>query len=343
MVTLKDLAAELGLSQVSVSQALRGTGRISPQTRQRVIETAHRLRYRPHALAKSMREGRTGIIGLIYSPEGTSRALTTPQLIGIQEEIAANNYELMLGMVPKARLASPGQASALLRQWMADGLLINHHIGLPPQVDELVEGDHVPAVWMNSKQSRHCIYFDDFGGARNAVRHLYQLGHRDIAYLDVSHDRSRIGGTEHYSITDRHDGYVQGMKDHGLTPRVWMDEMPIPHERRMAAARALLEGANRPTAVIAYGDAETPMFAAASLGLSVPRDVSIVHFAGERIYMNDILMTVGFLPYQDLGAQGVRRLLARISPSEAGSSAQTPLALPVEIQPGGSTAAPSIA
>jgi LacI family transcriptional regulator len=342
MVTLKDLAAELGLSQVSISQALRGTGRLSAETRRRVIETAQRLRYRPHALAKSMREGRTGIVGLIYSPEGTSRALTTPQLAGIQVELGRRNYELMLGMLPKSQLASPGQASALLRQWMADGLLINHHIGLPPQVDELIEGDHVPAVWMNSKQSHHCVYFDDFGGAVNAVRYLHGLGHRDIAYLDISHPRSWLGGTEHYSITDRHDGYVQAMKDLALTPRVWMPDTELPRIERVAFARAHLAGPDRPTAVISYGSAEVPMFAAATLGLAVPKDLSVLHFAGEQSIVNDVQMTVAFLCYHELGAQAVRRLLGRLGAPDASGDPQSPLGLPVNIAPGGTCVPPSL-
>lgn len=335
-VTIKDIAAAVGLSHVTVSKVLRNTGNISEATRKRVLEVADQMRYRPHGIAKSMRDGRTGIIGMIYSAEGSSRSITTPQLIGIQTALAKVGYELMLGLLPRAALAEPGNTTALLRQWMADGLLINHHIGLPPKVAQLVEGDHVPAIWMNSRHTINSVYFDDIGGAVAAVRHLSELGHRNITYVDLSHPVTGLRGDEHYSIADRHDGYVQEMEARGLTPRVWMPEVPMGACERIRFLRERYRAsAPKPTALISYGHQTETAFLAAEERLSVPGDLSLISFGGEPQYLNDRRSTQIFLPYQDLGRTAVERLMLRIQGAQAAS-----IALPLKVLPGDSTSVP---
>lgn len=339
-VTLKDIATEVGLSHVTVSKVLRGAGGISEETRKRVFAVAERLRYRPHGLAKSMRDGRTGIVGLIYSPEGTSRALTDAQLIGIQSALADRSYELMLGMIPRAALTSRGKTSALLRSWMADGLLINHHIGLPDQVAELVEGDHVPAIWMNSKQSRNCVYFDDFGGAAAAVDYLGSLGHRRIVYSDQSHPRSWLTGNEHYSIGQRYEGYVHAMNRADLDPSAWMfEDVVVKSERVDFLCRKYLSlpESERPTAILSYGGVEDASFMATRLGLSVPRDLSVIGFGGESPVVNDLAATEVFLPHEKLGHLAVDSLMQLLASPR---SALAPVSVPLSIRPGGTTAPP---
>jgi LacI family transcriptional regulator len=346
-VTIKDIATEVGLSHVTVSKVLRGTGNFAPETRERILAAADRLKYRPHALARSMREGRTGIVGLIYSAEGTSRALNSQQLVGIQEELGRRSYELMLGMLPRAALKEPGQASALLRHWMADGLLINHQIGLPDRVAELIEGEHVPAVWMNSRQPHNCVYFDDFGGASGAVDHLAMLGHRRIAYIDLSHPASWLRGNEHYSIADRHDGYVTRMLARGLRPVVWMPDAMLEKRARVAFARErfLASAAEeRPTAIITYGHQQELLYMAAHEGLSVPRDLSLISFGVERLGIDDRVPTLVYQPYEQLGRLAVSKLLDRIATSASAdgdiADLEAPLAVECPIHAGDTVAPP---
>jgi LacI family transcriptional regulator len=335
-VTLKDIATEVGLSHVTVSKVLRGAGSISEETRKRVFAVAERLRYRPHGLAKSMRDGRTGIVGLIYSPEGTSRALTDAQLIGIQTALADRSYELMLGMVPRAALTARGKTSALLRHWMADGLLINHHIGLPDQVAELVEGDHVPAIWMNSKQSRNCVYFDDFGGAAAAVDYLVSLGHRRIVYADFSHARPVLFGNEHYSIRDRYEGYLHAMRKHGLAADVWVSEGPLSGDRRVNfAVDCFRRATQKPTAIICYGQIQTLHFMAAHERLRIPADLSLISFAGERDAVNDLVSTLVYQSYQQMGESAVEALLRRIATTGRQAAGESsPVILPLQVAAG---------
>jgi DNA-binding LacI/PurR family transcriptional regulator len=340
--TLKEIAAALGLSPVSVSKALRGSGRISEETRRRVMEAARKMRYRPHGAARSMREGRTGIIGLIYSTEQTKGNLPLEQLSAIQEALSENSFDLMLAEVPTGQLGQPGKTSSLLRHWMADGMLINHQIALPEAVNELVEGDHVPAIWINSKQPHNCVFFDDYGAGRRAAEHLLQLGHRRIAYLDYGHPAQTLYAPYHYSVLDRYLGYEHAMQAAGLQPRLIMAPDGIGAGERVAACRQWLAQPDRPTAVIAYStNNTTPLqFAAAEIGLKLPRDLSLIAFSGVTPPDSDLRLTLMLQSYRRLGQQSVHRLMGRLAADAGAQASQEPLAIPIDLYHGQSCVPP---
>jgi LacI family transcriptional regulator len=341
-VTLKDIAHAVQVSQMTVSKVLRGTGKISPGTRQRVLVAARQMRYRPNALAQSMRQGRSGLIGFVYTAEGV-RGNLPPQLITqIERELRSRSYGLLLSEVSDPKLAEPGVASALMRHWMADGLLINHQIELVPGVAERVEQDRVPAIWINSKQSANCVYFDDYGAARRATEHLLALGHTRIAYADYSHpSRMLTGPAEHYSVVDRHAGYRAALVDAGLSPCVIVGgETAVPINERFAFSRPWLEASDRPTAIIAYGlTTLTPiLLAAVSLGLSVPRDLSLINFSQTTDTLMDLAVTTMHTESRHLATAAVRELFARLESTEPGERHREGVAVRVELFPGESCA-----
>jgi LacI family transcriptional regulator len=339
--TLKDIAEDVGVTPVTVSRALRGTGRISADTRQRILDAAQRLRYRPHGLARSMRQGRTGIVGLIFTTDDRA-TLPTPLLAGIQDELASQSYELMLGKISKAQLAEPGTASALLRHWMADGLLINHQIDLPGSIVQLIEEDRVPAVWMNSKHACNCVYFDDADAALRATRHLIELGHRRIAYLDYSHPIERLDQPEHYSVYDRFAGYVAAMNEADLPPQTIMNHgKGVGWTQRAAFSREWMTRPDRPTAVVCYGNNAPVLFAAQSVGLRVPDDLSILDLSlDDALPVCDVRVSGMYLPQEALGRAAVRRLLQRLATDGDAPEPINPLAIDMEFRPGQTCAPP---
>jgi DNA-binding LacI/PurR family transcriptional regulator len=326
--TLKDIATAVGISQVSVSQALRGTGRISPEMRRRVIDVARKLRYRPNGPAKTMRSGRTGVVGVLYTIEGAKGMLPIEQLAGIQRELVADSYELLLCELPRDRLVEEGHASALLHQWMADGMLINHQLSLPDGIGELVFEQHVPAIWMNSRMPYNCVYVEDFEAAEEATRHLLSLGHRRVGYFDVVHALSDLSNPEHYSVADRAAGYASAMRAAGLHPNYLMPPQRVEHSQRLSFTRGLLSNRDtRPTALICYAGAELPIVAALTLGLNIPSDLSIVDFAGSLRPVFDIPLTSVLVQWESVGRASAKCLLSLMQKSE---SSQLP---PMGIRP----------
>ena len=311
-VTLTELADRLNLSPMTVSRALRGVGRMQPQTRQRVIETAREYGYRPNTSARAMRTGRSGCVALVLSSSVEHSTLPQQLVWGIEDAVEAQNAYLALCRLSDADVGQADRMPKLLKELVADGLLLNYTHSVPKPLIEQIRTGHVPAIWINTKMPHDCVFPDDVDAGYRLTKYLLDLGHRRIAYGDV-YAPLRDEASAHYSVADRRAGYLKAMAEAKLPPREW--RVPADDKRYTAAATQLLGGRDRPTAVVSYnGDTARPvMEAAALLGLEVPRDLSVVSVDVGPIPMFDRWTTTLVLPEQELGRTAVRMLLEKIA------------------------------
>ena len=314
MVRMQDIAARAGVSQATVSLVLndRQTGvRIGDATRQRVLEVAQEMGYRPHASAIAMRTGRSGCVALLLSTVDYRSTLPRGLLDGIDDALAERDLHLVVARLPDEKLISEGFVPKILRQWTADGLLIDYTDHIPPRFLEIIAGQQVPAIWLNAQLPGDCVYPDDVEAGARTARHLWKLGHRRIAWVDFSH--RDIPG-EHYSGRSRREGARQVLRHKKLDFCAALDAH-VPQERRMAALSEMLKGANRPTAILTYGpeDAQAAILAAAQGNLQVPRDLSLLTFGPLGRHLGFLTLTTALVPEWQTGAAGVARLLEKIA------------------------------
>ncbi len=338
-VTLSDIARQVGTSKMTVSQALRGTGRIGSATRRRILDAAKELAYRPNAAAQAVSTGKFGSIGLLLSSDVKRSYLPHQLLEGIQGSLEAHDTHLTLGQIPDAVLLADGCIPALLRRWSVDGLLINYQEGVPQPLIELVDRAGVPAVWINSRQRQACVYPDEFGAALRASEHLLELGHRRIAYVDASHgsDDFQIA---HFSARDRQAGYETAMTRAGLPARIERGPKVLEAEQRVPFFHTLLADPDRPTGVVAYSSTNVIPLAVAGLrlGIEIPRDLSVVTFDEHPSGSLGYVLTSLISPMEAMGRRAAELLLERIGNPDA----PTPhvQAIPFEFVLGQSTARP---
>jgi LacI family transcriptional regulator len=337
-VTLKRIAEHCGLSLQTVGAVLGGKERLfRPATVAKVREAAALLGYRPNSAAKAMRSGRFDCAALVLSDNPWRSTLFRPQITGIDHALMAAGMHLVHALVPEQDLRERGQVPKIIGELMADGLLINYNTGIPDALDQVITKHRLPAIWMNAKRARDCVYPDDVGAGRLATEHLLALGHRRIAYVDYCHATTQPD--QHYSAWDRQDGYEQAMRAAGLTPRVITSPRSVPSAQIPQAARSWLLGKDRPTAVVTYceREAEPILYAATALfGMQVPRDLSIVTIADDPADHTGVPLATVILPRYELGKVAVELLLERIA---APKRSLPPRCLPVHLEPGVSTAA----
>lgn len=270
-VTLSEVAARAGVSVSAVSKVLRGTSaiRVSPETRQRILDAAQELRYRPNFAARALQAARTQVLGLVV-PDLTN-ALFTELMHGVEDGAAAHGYTVLLGRLDTDRPQTEVIAR-LLGEGRVDGLVLQATDGVDPDsLDQLLD-PRAAVVLINSVASGRAssVTVDDVGGGRLATEHLVSLGHTRIALAG--------GLPTSYTAQRRRRGHQEAMRAAGLEPREDHETtLGYTAEQGREALRRLLRLDPRPTAVVvANVNAAIGLLSEAhAQGVDVPGELSV--------------------------------------------------------------------
>ena len=277
IVTMSDIAAKAGTTIGVVSVTLNGakskTLRVSDATRERVLRAADELGYRRDRRASALATGRNETVGLML-PHVDSFAAPDPfySLVtaGVAAAAARRGYNLML-YTAVAEEESERATQTIDRR--IDGVILIIPPDGTPLYDECRrQGVAVVAVTEAPERADLTVNSDDYGGARLAMGHLLELGHRRIAHLH--------GNLDILSSLPRVQAYRDALEEAGLPfdPELLADGG---FSRSVArdSMRRLLD-ARRPTAVFASNDlsAHGALDALAERGLRTPEDVSVVGY-----------------------------------------------------------------
>lgn len=341
--TLQQIADEVGVDRSAVSRVLNGKAaeiRLSAQKVDHILQVARARQFQPNTAARAVASGRHGCIALLLSTE-RNRSNLPPLLLGaIQEQLLERQLRLTVAQLPDAQLTDSGFVPGILREYSADGLLIDYTDHIPPAMIDLIRQHRLPSVWINNKMEADSVYPDDFDAGRQAASRLLALGHRRIAFVDYSAPLDTVASA-HYSSHDRYAGYEQAMRQAGAGPWAIRPSTIVPHAHQLEYTRSWLAGPDRPTAVIVYGSGVTLgsiLYASAQQGLRIPQNLSIVTFADGPA--NDAGFTIDtfVVPVREVGLRATQRLIHKVEQGQASPNA--PLAIPFKHLPGNSTSVP---
>jgi LacI family transcriptional regulator len=305
-VTLREIALHTGLSKPTVTRILgRDADRFSPSTRKLVLDTAKKLGYRVNSAARAMSRGRFGCIALVLGSDVRRSDMPVGLLMGMQEALAAQDMHLSVTRLPDDKLTAEGTIPKVLRESMADGMIINYTHGIPGKMLDLIRDQASPVVWVNTDLLTDCVRPDDFAGSKLLTEHLLSLGHKRILY-------TKFDSSDHYSGHERRAGYDAAMKQAGLASQ--SIDRAVDASEQVAVIRACLNSDSRPTAVIARPE-DVPTFAicAAELGLKVPADLSLASISGRPHALMGMDVTSAIVPTEQEGVEAVRMVLEKLS------------------------------
>lgn len=310
-VTLRDVALDAGVSVRTVSNVVSGNTQVAPDTRSRVEASLRKLGYRPNLIARNLRRGRTGLIGLAF-PE-----LDVPYFAELARAIVRASREHELTVVIEQTDGREDYERALLdggsRGTVFDGLILS---SLALGADEIADlAGSLPVVMLGERASRHRIDhvgIDNVAAARVATEHLVSLGRRRIAAIGYQHPKTNQ--TAHL----RARGYENALADAGLPAdqslRIYTDAYH--REDGAGAMRRLLDLPAPPDAVFCFNDllALGAMREALSSGVRIPQDLAVVGFddIADGRYSTPTLTTI--VPDKEqIALVAVDMLLARLS------------------------------
>lgn len=178
-VTIKDIAQQSGLSVITVSRALSGTGYVRKETREKILRIAEELGYTKDSAASSLRTKKTKILGVVVVDN--SNPFYAEVVKGIEIEARKNGYSIILVNTDR-NYENEVNAINMLLQRRVDGLIITAVQKRTDDIAELVK-KHIPNVIMGSKLKgikTNYIYTDDEDGGYKAATHLIELGKKNI-------------------------------------------------------------------------------------------------------------------------------------------------------------------
>ena len=344
--TIHDVARSAGVSVATVSKVVNGRYGVSAATSERVTAVIEELGYESSLVARSLRSHRTGVIGILVAD---FEPFSTEILKGASRAIVGTGYELLA----YSGGDRAGQDAGWERRSLSrlGGTLVDGAILVTPTV--VGAGGSVPVVAIDphaGPAAMPTVDADNLAGAVLATEHLLRLGHRRIAFL--------AGRPDLESARLREEGYRSALRSAGVA--VDPDLVRVGGYRPQVAAgpvRELLTLPDRPTAVFAANDltAIGTMQVAAELGLSVPRDLSVVGFddVPEAALASPALTTV-HQPIQAMGSAAVDLLLHLVDgdqdhdgdhdgDGDGDGGRSTHVRLPTELVERGSTSAPRTA
>ncbi|AGT31259.2 LacI family transcriptional regulator [Geobacillus genomosp. 3] len=277
MTTIKDIAKAAGVSITTVSRALNGYSDVNENTRQKIIDIAKQLNYSPNTLARGLVMNKSKTIGLLVSgltKESAKDNFTFEVLAGVNEYVSEVDYDMVLFSTTSTKQREKTYTQ-LCRERRVDGAILQGIRTDDPYLHEVVESN-IPCVLIDIPIESKTVGYvttDNVLGAKNAVRHLIELGHKRIAM---------INGYEYAFVSEqRLKGFKEALLEGGLPVReYWIANGAFREEIAEQEALRLLQHYPEITAFFCASDlmALGVIKAVKRLGKRVPEDVAVIGY-----------------------------------------------------------------
>ena len=326
MTTLAEVARQAGVTAATVSNVLRGRGKVGAETRQRVLAIVQQLQYRPNLTARALAEGRPPTIALIVS--SIANPFYPEFALAVEQAVRKLGYFLLVCNTND----DPEQERAYLDAVggsLAHGVLVMNADFV--QIDELValRARGVPVVlcmWEKPDQppALPSVAVDFYRAGAVAAEHLIKLGHRRIGAV--------VGSERSGNHIWRYRGFAEALQRAGIAH----DDADVSFghdtiDAGRSSAHALLAGAPDLTAVFVSNDlpALGVLQAAADMGLDVPADLSVIGITDIQLahQVRPALTTVA-VPTQESAELAVEMIMHMIRQDDSSAPLQRETSLP---------------
>jgi DNA-binding LacI/PurR family transcriptional regulator len=303
--TIVDIAARAGVSKSLVSLVLRGSPKVSEESRRAVLRAAEELDYRPNAMARGLAQRRSSIFGVMLSD--LHNTFFADVLDGIDARSRREGFRTLLATGHRKQSLEAEAIKALVELRTEGLILAAPRLSMP----KIIEASRAVPVVLVSRPAREAVIdtvmTDEVAGAAAAVDHLVELGHRRIAHID---------GGAGAGASARRSGYLRAMERHALGANAQVVRGDYTEAGGAAAVARLLDGGARPTAIFAANDLSAlgALNALLQRGVRVPDEISLVGYDNTSLArLAHVDLTTIDQPRREIGSAAVELLLERIN------------------------------
>lgn len=304
MASIKDVAAEAGVSAATVSRVLNSHPSVSPDARTRVLAAVEALGYRPNAVARSLRTDQTRTLGLVISD--VLNPYFTALARSVEEAARALGYSVIIGNADERSDLQDHHVRTLLDRRI-DGLLVSPADGGSPQILDAARGG-TPMVFVDRwipGVDVPVVRADGCPAVRDLVAHLYRLGHRRLAII--------AGPAATTTGSERVEAFREALAEYGLPlPDAHIGQGDFQADSGRRATEAFLGLPDPPEVVFAADNlmALGALDAIRARGMRVPHDIGLAAFDDIPWFVHtDPPITAIAQPTGELGRAAVRALV----------------------------------
>ncbi|MFZ4399901.1 MAG: LacI family DNA-binding transcriptional regulator [Bacteroidales bacterium] len=329
---LQDIANNIGVSKTLVSMVMNGHGDkngIKKETQEKVIALCKELNYKPNQMARSLRLGKTNTIGLIVAD--ISNIFYAKMARSIEDYCNKYGYNLIICSSDE-KDAKESSIIRMLKEKQVDGLIISSTLVDNSEILAL-KNEHFPFVLVDRYfpeiPDTNYVVIDNYQGAFNAVKHLTDLGHRNIAMLSILPFHIT-------SVRDRNRGYLDALEnagikiDHYLLCQIPFENIEFGVEMEI---KKILSYQRKVTAILAVNQniAIEAIKIMAKLNIKIPDDISLISFDDLPFYeiMNPSITAVD-QPLATICKNAVEILMTEINNKDK-TMKKKQLVLPTEL------------
>lgn len=280
-VTIRHVAAQAGVSLMTVSRVVNGSTHVADATRERVQQTIQKLGFVPDRAARSLRSRRSWWVAFAFQ-RTTATQRGDPSYVvelqnGVIQRCIDGGYHVAIEVLDASNEVAAAQLRELVQQLAPDGMLLAPPLSSNATLLAVLQELHIPFVRIaprNPVGKQPCVAVDDRGAARHMTQYLLSLGHRRIGFVQ--------GPPQHVASAQRLAGYRAALRAKEVPEEpglIVAGDFTFEGGRRAAAE--LLGGTTpAPTAIFASNDelAAGCLADAHARGLRVPLDLSITGF-----------------------------------------------------------------
>ena len=305
---MRDVAKRAGVSTMTVSRALREGGKVSEETRERVLRAVREIGYLPNHLASSLSSNRSTTIGLIVP--SIDNSIYTQTIKALSEVLRRSGFQLMIAECGY----DPTEEEELITTFLTHRVsgLVLHNTEHTPQAIAKIRKSGVPVVENGNIPTEPvdmAVSYSNRAAAYAMTMHLGRLGYRNIAFASlysVHNDRSR----------DRIEGYHEALARMGrpLDPRLTIETSRGLAAGAEAVAR-IMQTAPEADALFCAGDvlAVGALFECQKRGWAVPDRIALASFDDVDLLRHvSPSVTTLRLPRSEIGERSAQMLLSRI-------------------------------
>ena len=267
-----DIAKLAGVSKSTVSRYLNN-GYVGAESREKIKKVIDETGFMPQSYAKSLRTGKTNLIGVIVPKISTE---TAPRVVqGITEVLSENNYDVLIANTN----LSVEKEFEYFKNNQVDGVIFMG-TKITPKHKKIMDKLNVPIVVVAQYMDNYpCVYHDDFNAAKYMTEYLIGKGHKNIGFIGVYEEDRSVG-------LERENGYIAALKENDI--ELDIENLKVgdfSYESGYKLANELINKKNTPTAIFAVTDnlAIAAIDCLKDKGLNVPKEVAVVSIGDTRI------------------------------------------------------------